>query len=470
MRALSAHGFCIMNKKTILLLAMLCGLLASCFKDDEVTLNNYCYIKNVSLGNIKRWKWTTDSLGKPVRQVTTYSGKSFQMTIDQRTETIENRDSLLFNTDLSALLVTIGFDGATVVYRAADDSTAEWQAYNSKDSMDLRKPVHLMVVANDGSSTRRYTMKVNVHQQEGDSLYWNRTDSAVVALENMSDPRAVVQAGKLCVLGHVGENVCVALRSTTVKEGQWEQKVTDLPQTALVETVCQMGGNIYVGTADGDLYRSADAQSWSRVGSMGQNVRLAGAGKSFLYALAGQNLMRSGDGLIWEQETIDEDASYLPDTCVNLIAFEEEDGDSRVVMVGYRSQENDTTAMVWNKTWSAREKEDRVEWIFFNHTVENKWLCPRLKSLNVMPYDGKCLAFGGASDYEGGKYKALGAMFFSRDCGITWKPDYELHLPKALLGVSGPIASAVDSDKYIWIIANREVWRGRLNRLGFLRQ
>ena len=187
-----------MNKKTILLLAMLCGLLASCFKDDEVTLDNYCYIKNVSLGNIKRWNWTTDSLGKPVRYQTTYTGSSFQMTIDQRTETIENRDSLLFDTDLSALLVTIGFDGATVVYRAADDSTAEWQAYNSKDSMDLRKPVHLMVVANDGSATRCYTMKVNVHQQEGDSLYWNRTDSAVVALENMSDPRAVVQAGKLC--------------------------------------------------------------------------------------------------------------------------------------------------------------------------------------------------------------------------------------------------------------------------------
>ena len=100
MRALSAHGFCIMNKKTILLLAMLCGLLASCFKDDEVTLDNYCYIKNVSLGNIKRWNWTTASLGKPVRYQTTYTGSSFQMTIDQRTETIENRDSLLFATDL----------------------------------------------------------------------------------------------------------------------------------------------------------------------------------------------------------------------------------------------------------------------------------------------------------------------------------------------------------------------------------
>ena len=80
-----------------------------------------------------------------------------------------------------------------------------------------------------------------------------------------------------------------------------------------------------------------------------------------------------------------------------------------------------------------------------------------------------CLAFGGASDYEGGKYGAMSEMFFSKDYGITWKPDYELHLPQELLGVSGPIASAVDRDHFIWIIANREVWRGRLNRLGFLR-
>ena len=86
-----------------------------------------------------------------------------------------------------------------------------------------------------------------------------------------------------------------------------------------------------------------------------------------------------------------------------------------------------------------------------------------------MAYDGMCLAFGGASDYEGGKYEAMSEMFFSKDYGITWKPDYELHLPQELLGVSGPIASAVDRDHFIWIIANREVWRGRLNRLGFLR-
>ena len=459
-----------MKKKTILLLALLCGLLASCFKDDEVTYNDYCYISNVTLGNAKRWSWTTDTLGNPVKYQTSYSGNLFQVTIDQRTLEITNRDSLLYGTDLSAMLVTISYEGATLLYRSYADSLAEWTTYSTKDSMDLRDSLQLLLVSNDGASNRIYKMKLNVHQQEGDSLYWNRTDSAVTALNGMAGTRAVVLGSRLCVFGRVGQDVCMASRAADGKAGQWERVTADLPHTAEVGTLCQMAGRLYMSTSEGELYSTSDAAHWSRVSSMGLGVRLAGAGKSFLYALAGQSLMRSADGQVWEQEAIDDDASCLPDTCVTLLTFDGEDGDSRVVMVGYRSMESDTTAMVWNKTWSAREQEGNAEWIFFTHTRENKWLCPRLQSINVMPYDGKCLAFGGAAAYEGGKYEAMDGMYFSRDYGITWKPDYELHLPQALQGVSGSIAGAVDDDKYIWIIANQEVWRGRLNRLGFLRQ
>lgn len=459
-----------MKKKTILLLALLCGLLASCLKDEEVTYNDYCYVSSVSLGNIKRWSWTTDSLGNPVKYQTTYTGNVFHMTVDQRADTIQNRDSLLYGTDLSAVLVTISFQGATLLYRPAADTTAEWTAYNAKDSMDLSKPLHLLVVANDGASNRTYTLKANIHQQEGDSLYWNRLDSAVVALEGMDETKAVAQGSELRVFGRVGQDVCVASRAISGKAGQWERNRTNLPVDAQVGTLCQMGEVLYMGTAQGELYRSANAVSWERVSLMGQDVRLAGVGKSYLYAIAGQSLLRSADGQVWEQEALDDDASYLPDTCVSLIAFDGDDGDSRVVMTGFRSQESDTTAMVWNKTWSAREQEQDHEWIFFTQTRENKWFCPRLSSLNVMAYDDRCLAFGGAADYAGGKYQAMDGMYFSSDYGITWKPDYELHLPTALQGVGGPIASAVDNDKYIWIIANKEVWRGRLNRLGFLRQ
>ncbi len=458
-----------MKKKTLLLLALLCGLLASCFKDEEVTYDDYCYISDVSLGNIKRWSWTTDSVGAPVRYQTSYSGNAFQMTVDQRSDSIQNRDSLLYGSDLSAVLVSVSFKGATLLYRPAADTTAEWTAYSTKDSMDLSRPLHLLVVANDGASNRIYTLKVNVHQQEGDSLYWNRLDSAVTALEGMDETKAVAQGSVLRVFGRVGQNVCVASRGIGGKAGLWERQDTSLPQDAQVGTLCQMGGRLYMGTSGGELYSSADAVSWQRVSSIGKGARLAGVGKSFLYALAGKSLLRSADGQVWEQESYDDDPAWLPDTCVSLVALDGDDGDSRVVMTGFRSQENDTTAMVWNKTWSAREREQDAEWVFFTQTRENKWLCPRLGSINVMAYDSRCLAFGGAAGYAGGKHKAMDGMYFSNDYGITWKPDYELHLPVALQGVDGPIASVVDSDKYIWIIANKEVWRGRLNRLGFLR-
>jgi len=39
-----------------------------------------------------------------------------------------------------------------------------------------------------------------------------------------------------------------------------------------------------------------------------------------------------------------------------------------------------------------------------------------------------------------------------------------------LKGVSGPICSVVDDNNVIWIIANGELWRGKLNRLDFVRQ
>lgn len=170
MRAACAYQYKIMKKKTILLLAVLCGLLTSCFKDEEVTYDDYCYISSVSLGKIKRQTWTLDTLGNRVKTYTSYSGSSIQMTIDQRTNTIQNRDSLLYGSDLSALLLTITYQGLTLLYRPAADSTAEWQAYSSKDSLDLRQPLHLLAVSNDGAANRIYTLKVNVHNQEGDSL------------------------------------------------------------------------------------------------------------------------------------------------------------------------------------------------------------------------------------------------------------------------------------------------------------
>ena len=52
-----------------------------------------------------------------------------------------------------------------------------------------------------------------------------------------------------------------------------------------------------------------------------------------------------------------------------------------------------------------------------------------------------------------------------KDIGIA-----EIHIPEALKGSEGCITSTVDYNYFIWIITNAQVWRGRLNRLGFAQQ
>ena len=135
-------------------------------------------------------------------------------------------------------------------------------------------------------------------------------------------------------------------------------------------------------------------------------------------------------------------------------------------MVGQR--EGSDNAVVWSKMWNETEKEENAQWVYFSISPDNKIPCPRLQYLNLLPYDGKCIAFGGASMDE--SHKALDAMFVSQDYGITWRPDKELYLPVQLEGIEGPITSAVDKNNFIWIITNAQVWRGRLNRLGFAQQ
>jgi len=165
---------------------------SSCSKDsDIVTANDYCYIKSVTLGTVKRKTATVN---------TTFSGSSYAMTINLRDNTIENRDSLPFGSQLSRVTANIIFDGLMLTYRTKG-SDAEWTAYNSADSLDLTAPLELKLTSNDNKSSRTYTFQVNVHKQEGDSLYWNMCESEVPQLADMTDMKAFTLADRLLVLG-----------------------------------------------------------------------------------------------------------------------------------------------------------------------------------------------------------------------------------------------------------------------------
>lgn len=450
----------IIRNKSLLLLLALVLLASSCSEKDNVvsTSNDYCYISSVILGNVKRKVQNTN---------VTFSAVDYEMTINQRTNNIENRDSLPYGSQLSRVIATIHFDGSTLAYREKG-SNSEWTSYNATDSLDLTKPLELFLTSNDNQSSRIYTLKVNVHQQEGDSLFWKQCDNNVAELTDMTDMKAFVLNDKLFVLGQKTSGITLAERSSTEAEGEWtETPVTDLPATTDIQTLRQYEDMLYLSTNDGNIFSSADAKGWRQEGSTySAPLKLVEKTEKYYYAISEGKILRSADASTWEEETLDTDATMLPTTDIRALSAEQANGNNRIILVG--QSENSDNAVVWNKMWNDSEQEENAEWIYFPITHDNNIPCPRLEYLNLLPYDGKCIAFGGAS-IDNSK-KALETMYVSQDYGITWRPDKEHRMPVELKGIEGCITSTVDENYFIWIITNAQVWRGRLNRLGFAQQ
>ncbi len=445
-------------------------LLASCYKDDDhVAITDYCYIKSVTLGTVKRITSKRDQQGSVIQTInSSYSASTYTMSINQRNSSIENHDSLPFGSQLSAVIVNIAFEGAYLLYREKGTDN-NWTTYNFTDSLDLRKPLELLVPANNGDGSRSYTLKINVHQQEGDSLYWHKTDDDVSTFTDMADMKAFTLGDKLMVLGRDASGISLAERSTTEAQGIWEEQTTNLPTSANLHTLCQQDSKLYLSTADGDILTSTDkGATWTSINALHRpGIELIGASSKSLYAKAGTTLLRATDSAdTWETERLDADDSHLPTGNILTQNIKQPNGNERIIMIG--SDATSSSVKVWSKMWNYGEPENNAEWMYIPHTPDNKALCPVLDEPCLIAYDGQCIVFGGKS--ADGKHQALSTMFVSPDYGITWHPGTNMHPPFSLNGSTGNITATVDKNNFIWIITNTQVWRGRLNRLGFARQ
>lgn len=435
-------------------------LASSCTKNDDNTTshNDYCYIKSVTLGNIKRKVGTIE---------TTVSGSYYEMTINLRSGIIENRDSLPYGCKTDRVTASIAFDGSTLVYREKGTDSG-WTSYNETDSLDMTKPLEFLLLSNDNNTSRIYTLKVNVHQQEGDSLYWKQCESSTPELAGMTDMKAIAKDGKMLVLGRKDAGIVLAERSGLNEQGTWEEtNITTLPLTTDIQTLREQAGTIYVSTSEGSIYSSSDAKTWQQTGTtQPAGLTLIEKTNDFFYAISEGKLLRSADAQTWEEELLDTDAAMLPQSGIRAMTVQQNNGNTRIIMLGQRDGSSNT--IVWDKMWNDSEIEAEAEWTYFPISPDNTIPCPRLEQLNLLYYDGKCIALGGPS--MNGSHKALDAIYVSRDYGITWRPNVELHLPTQLIGTEGCITSIVDDNNFIWIITNAQIWRGRLNKLGFAQQ
>ncbi len=465
-----------MKKYVCFLLSLLVTpvFFTSCLNDEEYEYDDYCYISGFTLGSLRRTLFTYSIDGEDSVYSTTFAGNLFPMTIDQRALTIENMDSLPLRTDLSAVLTTATYEGVLAWRKAslAEDDDSLWTAYSSSDSLDLREPLHFACIASDGLSYRTYTLTVNVHQQNADSTVWNEVGEAE-ALDEVGNRKAICWNDMITVLGEESDGSLLCMQHPMETSGDWIVYSTSGTEGADVTTLQRQDVALFLSNADGQIIKSSNALDWVVSDYPTQDgLQLVGASGARLYALLGGKLVSSGGGE-WEEEPLDDDEEYLPCKQVYSFAYELPDGRNRMMMVGARDNDSEASCMVWAKTWKSDAEEAGAAWMFYVPNETDKRRCPVMENLNVVEYDDGFLAFGG--DSRDGMYAAMDSVLYSQDHGITWKPydNDDMIVDPLIQEVAQDakyIVSAVDSDKYLWVMLDKYVWRGRINRLGFLRQ
>ena len=423
-------------------------MMSSCLgdKDDtEVVTYDDTAITGLTLGTLKRYFETN---GK--KDSAEVEGSKYKLYIDQYSGTITNApDSLPVGTNLKKIMFASvsALNGSSnyVFWKSLTSDSIYY--FNSTTSIDFSQPRELYVFSTSGQYSKKYTVNIVAHKEAADSFKWNKLDIDN-DIKNYTRVKAGICNNNLVVLGKTASGT----EFKTLVDGSWK-KTRSFSANATMTTD---GNTIYV--ADGGvIYSSSDAKNWNTVSANVKSVIGVCGKEMFAMSNANKLMMSLDNGVSWKNENIDDDAKYIPSSDVNFVSSTtDSNADVKRAFVIGNSSANSKKAEVWSKIIEENAKKDQ-SWVYQNFNESNSYYLPRLSNLSVALYDKDLFAIGGECD----------KLYYSKDCGICWKENDKFKLPE---GFSASTASiAVDDDNFIWIVCtgSGQVWKGRLNKMGW---
>lgn len=407
---------------------------------------------------------------------------STNFTIDQLNGRIFNSDSMPYGTVFDEkVTATINYMSSIAVsgmqvYQTAKGDTLWW---SGSDSLDFSQPVYFKVMAYDGMNSKEYKAWVNIHQVEPDSMSWGLYASKLFE-EEVKEQKVISYAPAKEETGYYYMYTSAAdaskgygLYKTAVTDVKsWEKlPLTGLPAANVrISQITEYNGNFYVPTTEGVLYVSANGQDWTAVEEAPSVKYLFGVVKkgekqpSVLTAA-----VEVEDGLHYaamneknEWTTGGAVQPSFPLTGFGVSTYAAMYHEYLMVVAG-RDKENKLTRYSWatmdGLNWALLSDEDRESF------------CAR-EGVMVTPYDDKLFLIGGM-DASGKVYKD---MYTSTDYGVTWSKSDTLVVMPTDYAARAFSSVQVDKDNFMFIFGGKtakntneqqQVWRGRINRLGF---
>lgn len=405
--------------------------------------------------------------------VDTVHGKTYTFTIDQLKGEIYNIDSLPVGSDTiidRMLITTLTTASGYVVLLNKDgkDSLKDGnlQGLNTVDSFDLRKPIKVKVFATEAVNQmyqhipesqyqkyiREYTIKVNVHRQDPDSLDWGKEPVASNFAPAITGSQKSVILNNQIYVYAPGDFV---YKTSTSNGRNWEPIETEGLPTNGLTSLLNFNNTLYATTGDGKVYLSDNGISWTASPLSGDVVTLIAPIGTIITGIKKINNVLTfctTDGNAWTTGSIV--PPNFPYNNISATTYENNIGVQDVLVVGNTvgltgdDLKNDTATVAWGYM----QGQDWAELSITSKASQ----CPKLADPSIIRYNNVFYILGKDS------------VFYTSIAGLAWeKVEKKFLLPEPIRTVKSDYSMVVDDQHFIWIIRSKpnEVWRGRLNSL-----
>lgn len=459
------------NKIVLFVTGCFVLLLSSCLGSDDDDNGNYILAKNCQISS---FVLKHDS-------ITLANGKgldSLRFTIDQINGRIFNIDSLPYGTQLSEVICNITYMNpyAVMSNNVYQLGASEPLAWNGSDSLDFSQPVRFVVGAYDGETTKTYWAQVNIHQVQPDSMAWSLY-ADLLAGQSIAEQKVIAyndgNTDNYLMYTKTAAGYQLYQSAATDAKKWSEQTLTGLPDEGLrLAQLTAFNEQLYLPAANGVMYTSKDGQQWTAADKAPAVTYLLGevkAGRNQGALLAG---IANIDGQLTfvamdeqqQWQTGDIVPSNFPVSGFGNINYDVMYQEYLMVVAG-RDTENQLTNARWSTT-------NGRTWVLINADDRNAFA--KREGVMLVPYDDRFFLIGGI----GADGKANKDIYQSSDYGINWAADTTHVLPSEY-EARGFSSAIVDKEQYILLFGGKtttnsnelnQLWRGRINRLGFKKQ
>ncbi len=454
------------SKILIIITSCFTFLLSSCLGDSKFEVD-FAVDKNCQ---ITEFSLSTDSVPGLAK---------VKFTIDQLNGLIMNLDSMPYGTEIDKVICNLKYGPYASSVQVFQEATGDTVTWSKEDSLDFSKPVKFVTSSFDGQTQRIYKAFVNIHKMVSDSMPWNKLTtemlpSAVTEQKTISFKEGENTYYYMYTQLNTGEGYKLYRSKESDILNFEELPLSGLPSDhVLLSQITSLGSTYYLPTSDGLLFSSVDGVNWTSVESELKVKTVLGSLDESKNQVAVLSAIVE-DGNVLKFAAMDETGKWnlgnvvaedfpiegFSSLSINLMYK------SRIVIVGGKSENN----QLHNLSWATM---DALSWSKQTDTYKDYF--SKRQGTSMTYYDNMIYLIGGI-DEKGVPQKDI---YRSLDYGVTWNLADSLIVLPEKYQARGFASILVDKDKFMLIFGGKkaeeqrdlnDVWRGRINRLGFIRQ